>query len=182
MVLNVMVRRLIWLGALFSLGLIASVGATPRDDMKAAMERCNVFEDEKTYLDCIYGAAQPVRAELGLPPAPQSQTRLVPSASVGIPARPSASRTEPRQQFLSGLLGSGKIQAQSPMAAYSFDANGYFTVMLRNGQVWKQLEGRLAKWREPAPKYNVTIRSGALNSSNLEVEGEAGVFKVKRIR
>jgi len=180
----VMVRRLFLSGAIVSLGLIGAAHATPRDDMLAGISRCTVFDDEKTFLDCVYGAAQPVRAELGLPPAPQSQTRLVPSASgsaIMQQARPGAAPAQ-RDWLMSGLLGSGKVEAQSPMASYSFDRNGHFTVTLRNGEVWKQLEGRLAAWRRPASKYMVTVRSGALGSSNLEVEGESGLFKVVRIQ
>jgi hypothetical protein len=50
----------------------------PRDEVRAASSRCDNITDERTWLDCYYGAAQPVRAELGLPPALASQQSLVP--------------------------------------------------------------------------------------------------------
>ncbi|HKD48026.1 MAG TPA: hypothetical protein VKB67_10085 [Rhizomicrobium sp.] len=51
---------------------------SPRDEVKAASLRCDSIADERNWLDCYYGAAQPVRADLGLPPAPASQQSLVP--------------------------------------------------------------------------------------------------------
>jgi hypothetical protein len=54
---------------------------SPRDAVRAASQRCDSITDEHTWLDCYYGAAQPVRAELGLPPAPVSQQTLVPAQS-----------------------------------------------------------------------------------------------------
>ena len=49
-----------------------------RDDVLANLQRCAGFTDNHTWLNCYYGAVQPVRAELALPPAPQSQQALVP--------------------------------------------------------------------------------------------------------
>ena len=53
--------------------------ASPRDQARARSTRCDSLTDEKAWLNCYYGAVQPVRAELGLPPAPQSQQALVPA-------------------------------------------------------------------------------------------------------
>ena len=41
-------------------------------------QRCAGIADDRTWLDCFYGSAQPMRAQLGLPPAPANQQRLVP--------------------------------------------------------------------------------------------------------
>jgi hypothetical protein len=57
---------------------IAMAHAAPRDEMLAGISRCKSIIDEKTFLNCVYGAAQPVRAELGLPAAPVAQQNLVP--------------------------------------------------------------------------------------------------------
>jgi hypothetical protein len=37
---------------------------------------CAAIGDSRQWLDCYYGAAQPVRAELGMAPAPAAQVRL----------------------------------------------------------------------------------------------------------
>ena len=52
--------------------------AGPREDTLAGISRCASLPDDRTFLDCIYGAAQPMRGKLGLPPAPAGQMRLVP--------------------------------------------------------------------------------------------------------
>jgi hypothetical protein len=57
---------------------LAHTGA--RDEVKTESLRCDSITDERTWLDCYYGAAQPVRADLGLPPAPVSQQSLVPTS------------------------------------------------------------------------------------------------------
>jgi len=59
--------------------------ATPRDRVKAASARCDAISDERTWLDCYYGAAQPVRGELGLAPASAAQQKLVPPPSNSAP-------------------------------------------------------------------------------------------------
>src|ERR1044072_3747176 len=54
--------------------------ADTRDDIRAGIERCGVIHDNKVWLDCVYGAIQPMRSQLGLQPAPEFQQRLVPPA------------------------------------------------------------------------------------------------------
>ena len=56
----------------------APMPADARAQVRAASMRCDSISDERTWLNCYYGAAQPARAELGLQPAPQSQQSLVP--------------------------------------------------------------------------------------------------------
>lgn len=50
--------------------------ARPRDDAMSGAYRCAAIPDSRMWLACYYGAAQPVRAALGLPPAPASQIDL----------------------------------------------------------------------------------------------------------
>jgi hypothetical protein len=54
----------------------SSAGA--RDDVLSGISRCGSIVNDRSWLDCIYGAAQPMRAQLGLPPALASQQALVP--------------------------------------------------------------------------------------------------------
>jgi hypothetical protein len=183
-----MVYRRVFLGAAILTAIAGTAEAGPRDDMLAGISRCTSFSDERTFLDCVYGAAQPVRAELGLPPAPQSQTRLVPNASLGAPAAPLMARTAPppdQRDYMDRLLGSGKpITPPVPVQSYSFDTGGFFTVTLSNGQVWRQVEGDFnqAHWNKPASSYTASVETGASGSSNLRLTGETGFYKVKRVR
>src|SRR5215469_3774049 len=64
--------------------------AGPREDSLAGVSRCASLPDDRTFLDCVYGAMQPMRAELGLAPALQAQQRLVPplDASLARGAQP----------------------------------------------------------------------------------------------
>jgi hypothetical protein len=63
--------------------LPAAAMAGPRDDVVQGIVRCGTISDDRQWLDCIYGAAQPMRAQLGLSPAPAAQQRLVPAQGYG---------------------------------------------------------------------------------------------------
>jgi len=70
--------------AAFSLATPAQ--ARPRDDALSGAIRCGVVADSRQWLDCYYGAAQPVRAALGLGSALPSQIALAASPpSGGVP-------------------------------------------------------------------------------------------------
>jgi hypothetical protein len=175
--------------ALFLL-TVAGAAADPRSDALAGFSRCQAIADDRVFLDCVYGAMQPMRGKLGLPPAPASQVSLVPPVVLTpspTPAAPPARTAAPVRNggMLSGLFGSGRIEvADQPMTGFRFDRQGFFTVTLANGQVWRQVEGdtSLAHWHGVPGSYRVTIRSGALGSFNLQVKGDPSGFKVARVR
>src|SRR6187551_3725778 len=68
-----------------ALGCVAAsqAQADPRSDVLAGIQRCGVINDDRVWLDCVYGANQPMRARLGLAPAPEFQQRLVPPVQLG---------------------------------------------------------------------------------------------------
>ena len=152
--------------------------AGPRDDVRAASQRCDSIVEERTWLDCYYGAAQPVRAELGLPPAPNSQLALVPPAQPGAPARQNSGGVG---NFFQRLMTQKDVKAEPPtrMASYDFNKAGLFTVTLANGEVWRQsaMDSNQPKWRGPAANYVVTILPG----SKMQV-GEHETYIVERVR
>lgn len=84
------VRRLAMLA--FSVVLLWSPAfAGPREDTFAGISRCSSIADNRLMLECIYGAAQPLRSSLGLPPASAFQISLVPPAAGSVqtlPVRP----------------------------------------------------------------------------------------------
>lgn len=59
------------------LALHSAALARPRDDVMINVYRCAGHPSTRVWLDCYYGAAQPQRAALGLPPASQTQAELV---------------------------------------------------------------------------------------------------------
>jgi hypothetical protein len=167
--------RFYWWLALAALTLAATgAEARPRDDVMSRAFRCAAISDTRQWLDCYYGAAQPVRAALGLTPAPQAAARPLPVAPMpaqpgfGIPAKAAPA------------MESDRVTAR--MTSYSFNRYGIFTVTLDNGQVWHQLSGDTndAHWTKPASNYVVSITHGFFGSFNLSVKGLAGLYKVRR--
>ena len=55
-------RHLWWLLVPVCVGLAAPAQARPRDEALSGAFRCAVIADSHQWLDCYYGAAQPVRA------------------------------------------------------------------------------------------------------------------------
>lgn len=177
-------------------GLIAAIDlanpaqAGTRQDILDRAAQCSASLDDRTWLNCYYGAAQPMRAQLGLPPAPQSQTALVPSGinPASASSRPMASTAPVRSHksgggFFSSLLGGDAVLSGVPATAYSFDSHGIFKIALSDGSIWQQLEDddSFAQWRAPASHYLVSITTGSMGSFNLEVQGDNRSYKVRRL-
>jgi hypothetical protein len=183
--------------------LLAAAGARAqtRDEVLSGIERCGVIHDDRTWLDCLYGAEQPMRAHLGLPPAPEFQQRLVPSGPVmpisSMPApMPSsvpaalpprvASQPAPRRKagFWSTLIGATPPVAVSRMASYRYEKNGAFVVTLANGQRWRQVDidsGTQALWTRPPSAYTITVSPGAFGSYTLHTDENPHVYKVEQV-
>jgi hypothetical protein len=179
----------IWLGAVHP----ATADPT-RDQVMDGAARCEGIPDNRVWLDCFYGSAQPMRTLLGLSPAPESQTRLVPAPGAGYggavygsaggagarraPAKPKS------ESFWSALVGNTKPLADDmPMTAYGFGRDGRFTVTMPDGHVWQQAESDIsrAKWKKPAPTYKVTINnSTSTDLYDMRVAG--ALYKVTKVR
>jgi hypothetical protein len=183
------------------LGVLAVLLASPaladdRGDVLAGIYRCSAIADDRTWLDCFYGSAQPMRAKLGLPPAPAAQLQLVPPALPGAPpvhlvpegSAPSHNIAKQEPGFLTGIVGDfgHPLVSKTALTSYDFDEKGMFTAALIDGQVWKQVGDNdrqsLAHWHAPASQLLVTITKGAFGTFNLVVSGEARVYKVRRLR
>ena len=106
------------------MALTLPAGADTRDDVLAGVARCGVIHDDRVWLDCVYGAQQPMRARLGLTPAPELQQRLVPGANVAPPPRiatpttaAATSCTRLRGRFGNAGMSTGSSRSASPAAA-----------------------------------------------------------------
>lgn len=181
-------RGAIILAGLVLLGAAGARAESTREEVMSAAERCEGIADNRVWLDCYYGAAQPMRSLLGLAPASPAQLKLVPppgAAYVAGPAGSAARRApaEPSRGFFGDILGSGRPTVENmPLASYRFAANRTFTVTLQNGQVYQQAENdtALARWNGPASAYLVTI-SPAGDKFTLKVKNEPGtVYRVVR--
>jgi len=87
-------RHIWWLLVPAMLSLAAPAAARPRDDALSGAIRCGVIADSRQWLDCYYGAAQPVRAALGLGSALPAQIALAASPPSGGPLHDEAVRNE----------------------------------------------------------------------------------------
>jgi hypothetical protein len=193
-----MIRRILLLAALLGaalLGVSASPAmADPRQDTLAGISRCAGLPDDRTFLDCVYGAAQPLRTELGLPPAPGFQTRLVPpapGARAAMPppmaAAPARVASAPPPQKTDGLFGNlfdNGSEETLRMASYNFNPRGLFTVTLSNGQVWRQRanDTAFATWGAKPGDYYATVRAQTTGGYSLSVRGDDGLYQVEPVR
>lgn len=174
--------------------------ADAREDVMNAMTHCAVLSDDRQWLDCYYGAAQPMRAQLGLPPAPASQLKLLEStqtpasqAPTAVPLPATVTRAAvrtgppppPRRSGLFDVFGGSDVVNNAPIQSYEITAKG-FIVTLPDGQVWKQTDEDATKfpvhWNGPATSMRVTISQGAMHSFNLVMGNETQHHKVTRIR
>jgi uncharacterized membrane protein len=175
------------IAAMAAPAFVSPVMATPRDDVRAGSERCDGIANDRTWLDCYYGAAQPLRSQLGLPPAPASQQMLVPAAG-SVPATPNPARTmaapAERPGFFGRLLTHTEEKAEPPtrMVSYKFESGGFFVVQLANGETWKQVTGdsALASWHDRPGSYTVTILPAQqLGIRQMKVGKE--IFEVEQV-
>ena len=167
--------------------------ADAREDVVAGLTRCANLTDDRQWLDCYYGAAQPMRAWLGLSPAPQSQLKLLQTQPqpTAIPTTVSRAATRtgpppmPKHSGILDMFGGDDVINNQPIKSYEVGNDG-FTITLPDGQVWQQSEDDAVKnpvrWRQPASSMRVTIRQGAMRSFNLVLNDENQHYKVKRIR
>ena len=166
-----------------------------RDDVLANVQRCAGFTDNRTWLNCYYGAAQPMRAQLGLSPAPDSQVSLVGTAPV--PAPPpmnSASAGKSGGGWFGGITGifdSGTNSSADSdfgtgamkLASYSYGKDGLFTATLADGEVWTQspYDDLRAHWTGQAASYTVMVTSDMFGSHTMRVKGDHD-YRVMRVK
>ncbi len=164
--------------------------AGPREETLAGISRCADLPDDRTFLDCLYGAAQPMRARLGLTPAPQGQVRLVPPAYVASSVPPSSvpvpsayGPPPPRTSALENVLGGNTVPGW--LETFSFDEHGLFTTTLSNGEIWRQdpSDRARAHWRGRASDYGIKlVKDAGGRSGQLVVRGDATPYLVRRLR
>ena len=175
-------KRLI-IAAVLAATLPAAAG--PREDTNSGIARCSLIADDRTYLDCIYGAAQPLRARLGLPPAPAAQQRLVPPPAP-IYAAPPVARMAPASKPV-GVVDSflGNDPSAGWIEVFSFDSHGLFTVTFSNGQVWRQNANDTARahWTGRASDYSIKFAIDASGrNGQLMVRGDSATYQLHKLR
>lgn len=84
--------------------------ARPRDEALSGAFRCAVIADSRQWLDCYYGAAQPVRASLGMPAALGAQVKLAMSPPAGGVPRDEAVRDD----VMAGAAACNRVAGDRP--------------------------------------------------------------------
>lgn len=182
-------RRLFVISGLMALVPLSAWAEPTRDEVMAGAERCDGIADNRVWLDCFYGSAQPMRSMLNLPPANPAQVRLVPPPGAEPRRIPASAALRARQPetggFWSDVLGSTRPESSNmAMTKYEFDRSGAVTVTLTNGQVWRQLESDLtrARWNKPAGSYRVDISSGLGDTFDMKMRTEKGtIYRMRRV-
>ena len=163
--------------------------AGTREDVLAAMQRCSVMPDDRTWLDCTYGAQQMMRANWVCRRHRHTSNtwfrlRLRPHRLLSRPV-PNQMRLRPRRarrqsSFWQVLGGTAPPVAVSVLASVTYDGRGAFIATLENGQVWRQSDA------DELPKLHlrvgtrITILPGALSSYNLRAGDNPHNYKVER--
>lgn len=217
------------IAAYLLVSMCTAAQARPRDEVMINVYRCAGQASIRVWLECYYGAAQPQRAALGMPPVLPAQLALVttppaPGVPQDLPARDAvierathcgslaaerswldcyyaaanparsllglapveisapATALPPAHTGHGGMFDKQPIKSNGRMASYQFDSRGFFTVVLDNGEVWRQIDGdtTMAHWFKKPDVYIATITTGALGSTNLRVQGEKRSYKVRR--
>ena len=88
----------------------APAQARPRDEALSGAFRCAGVADSRQWLDCYYGAAQPVRAALGMPAALPAQIKLATTPPVGGVPRDEAARDD----VMAGAAGCNRVAGDRP--------------------------------------------------------------------
>jgi hypothetical protein len=175
-----------------------AAAGSPRDDVLQAMGHCAAITDNAGRLACYDGLAPRLRDALATPPP-------------SLDHEPTKAEQESWFGFNIGdLFGGGSSHASTPeqfgkertaeaqtareteeiesissqVTEVSFTPFGQFIVFLKNGQVWRQLQGDAdrARFKSNPADNTVTISHGAFGSYNLKVNGSDRVFKVTRIK
>ncbi len=105
------------------LGMLPAM-ADQRDLALERMSRCYSLADTRQYLECIYGAVQPLRSELGLPQAPQAAT----FASLFLQPMPQPARITPSPSAQSAMTRSQPTEKPGFLGSMFADAVGIKTV------------------------------------------------------
>jgi hypothetical protein len=104
-------RHLCW-ALVLGVAVLAALPAQarPRDDALSGAFRCAVIADSHQWLDCYYGAAQPVRAALGMPAALVGQVKLA-----AVPPAGGAPRDESvRDDVMAGAANCNRVVGDRP--------------------------------------------------------------------
>ena len=153
--------------------------AGPREDSDAGIARCATLGDDRAYLNCIYGAVQPLRARLGLPPAPEAQIRAVPPVMASAPIlspRPTAAPRAPSEAAFAGGM-------RERIDNFTFGRDGLFRLMLENGEMYRQdpADAPRARWTGRGSDYLVFVIKQGPRNAVMKVMGDTNIYRMQKV-
>ena len=192
-------RAIIVTGGLMICGP-ANAGA--RDDVVAGLARCSTIADDKARLACYDALAPRAKDAMATPPASldHEPTKEEQESWFGFnfdnlfgggvtepttPEQFGKERTAEAQAKREEAIKTEAIDSiTDKVTEVAFTPFGRFVVFLKNGQVWRQIEGDTDRARFlPVTTDNVvTISRGSLGSYNLQINDSNQIYKVTRVK
>lgn len=156
--------------------VLAAVPARAQD-LNAELAHCMTMSGAVERLSCYDRVA---RQAVGA--APQAQATQSPAAQARVAPAIDPARDFGKEQLRSTPAPENdRITAE--IADFQKDQRGRFTVVLQNGQVWRQMAGDTgAAQFQPGRTRQATISRGALGSYDLRFNDRNLTFKVQRLR
>ena len=176
-----MLRKLCYAGLALS-ALNPALAQTDPGAADRAFAQCGSIADSTARLACYDSARSTRPPQAAAPPAGDNGPAHYPEFSS--PAQ-SAAKPLPAPGFTSNPLGSsargGKLTAA--IASYSLSPSGRFTIVLDNGEVWRQVDADdgVAQFKSKG-RNMVVISKGFLWSYDLRLNAMSAIFKVTRVK
>lgn len=150
---------------------LAALGGPARaEDLNAALAHCMTMSGATERLSCYDRVAHQA---VGTQP-PSAQVRVEPPAD---PARDFG------KEQLRSAPAPENDRITSEIADFQKDPREHFTVVLQNGQVWRQMAGDTSVAQFHSGRtHQVTISRGVLGSYDLRFNDRNVSFKVQRLR
>ncbi len=171
---NKLVRSGIPVAALLMLGTLPAA-ADSRALVRERMAQCDSLADTRLHLECLYGAVQPLRSELGLPQAPQAATfagvfnQPVPQALPG--GRPNLIPSQPP---------AGQQQQQAVVQQRAAEQPGFFSSVMTGALGIKTTKVAPEQFglRNARPGPGVNVDHITARMAEYNVDRKTGAFTV----
>jgi hypothetical protein len=154
--------------------------AEVRVSILSAAISCRNLGDDRKWLNCYYGSSDPMRLRLGLQPISHDVPPPSLPATGGLAVASKTAAAPPLP--LRPANESSRFPLVSQVKSYSLDQQGIFTIVLANGQIWRQLSGDTNNVRHLSPNDAIIISRGAFGSYNMRIGKHPEYFKVDLIK
>ena len=176
-----MSRIILGLPLLFT--VLAAQGAHAQD-INAQLAHCMTINGAVERLSCYDRVAR--QAAGAAPQSPLAQPPQIQAPLARIEPSSDPSRSFGQEQVRKSPAAEQAAQAErmtAEISDFQKDARQHFTVVLQNGQVWRQMAGDTGVAQfQTGRTHQVTISRGALGSYDLSFNDRNLTFKVQRLR